>query len=292
MAIDEGWAALAAGARTVPVFPYPESAAQALARVAGLTAWRARPSGTLPVFADVDHEAARLVVQTAVSEHPEGTVLDLASAIDLLGHYRVAVARTLVVTSADEAMDAAAAVGLPVALKPLWTPGPRAVDQMSRLGLRTPAEVARAWAELTTPAEPVAVVQAMVEPGVDTTVRISTHVLFGPMLSVGTAGPAVEIYGDRALRVLPLTDAEAAELVRSVKGAPLLTGYDGAAPADLDALCDLLLRVSRLATDLPEITAIVLDPVIASPSGAVAVQALVSVAPYHPLPELALRRLR
>jgi acyl-CoA synthetase (NDP forming)/GNAT superfamily N-acetyltransferase len=298
MAIDEAAPVLAGGEHPIPVFPYPESAAQALARVAGLSAWRARPEGHVPALEEVDHVAARLVVQTALAEHPDGCVLDLASAVELLGHYGVNVARTAVVTSADEAMDAAATVGLPVALKlPRMigghTAGARAADATARLGLRTPAEVARAWTDLTTAGDPphVAVVQAMVPEGIDTAVQISTHPSFGPLLSFGTAGPAAEIYGDRALRVLPLTDTEAVELVRSVKGAPLLHGYGGDPPADLDSLCDLLLRVSRLASDFPEIAAIVLDPVIASPQGAVAVDAVVSVAPYRPMPELALRRL-
>jgi len=108
----------------------------------------------------------------------------------------------------------------------------------------------------------------------------------------GTGGTAVELLGDRAFRVLPLTDIDAFELVRATRGSPLLFGYRGAPPADVASLEDLLLRVGRLVDDIPEIAELDLNPVIASPSGAVAVDAKVRLAPWVPRPELALRRLR
>jgi acetate---CoA ligase (ADP-forming) len=280
----------------MPVFAYPEAAAQALARVAGLVEWRARPSGSLPTFDDADHERARGIVDSVLVDHPAGATLEPAVGLDLLRSYRIPVARTAAVTSADEAMDAAATIGLPVTL--------RREGGETRTGLATPADVARAWDSLgatgavatgavaTGAVVTGAVVQEAVEPGVETVVGVSTHPSFGPLLSFGTAGPAAEIYGDRALRVLPLTDAEADELVRSVKGAPLLLGYRGQQPTDIAALCDLLLRVSRLALDLPEVAHLTLEPVVVSANGVVAVDARVAVAPYRPLPELALRRLR
>jgi acyl-CoA synthetase (NDP forming) len=219
-------------------------------------------------------------------EHPAGATLEPAVGLDLLRSYRIPVARTAAVTSADEAMDAAATIGLPVTL--------RSEGGETRTRLATPADVARAWDSLaaTGAVATGAVVQEAVEAGVETVVGVSTHPSFGPLLSFGTAGPAAEIYGDRALRVLPLTDAEADELVRSVKGAPLLLGYRGQQPTDIAALCDLLLRVSRLALDLPEVAHLTLEPVVVSANGVVAVDARVAVAPYRPLPELALRRLR
>ncbi|HEY2428042.1 MAG TPA: GNAT family N-acetyltransferase, partial [Acidimicrobiales bacterium] len=272
--------------RTVPVFAYPEDAAQALARVAWLAEWRARPEGSIPTFDDVDREAAAMIVHTALAEHPDGVDLDLASALDVLRAYRVPVAPTAGVTSADEAMDAAATVGYPVALRALGGQHPPV-----RLDLASPAAVARAWEELGLAGGP-AVVQAMVPPGVETVVDVRTHPSFGPLVSFGTSGPAAEIYGDRALRVLPLSDVDADELIRSVKGAPLLLGYRELPPVDLDALRQLLLRVSRLAQDMPEVASLTLEPVIASSSGATAVDARLAVAPHRPLPELALRRLR
>jgi len=293
MAAREASPALRGGRRPIPVFAYPEAAAQALARVADLVDWRSQPEGSVPVFDDIDHDAARRIVTDVLSAHPNGTALDLATTVALLGTYRLPVAPTMAVKTLDEALDAGGSVGFPAALKALRSAtatGPGLV----RLGLLTPADLGRAWNELAAEAGPDlggAVVQAMVPPGVETVIEISTHPSFGPLLSFGTAGPAAEIYGDRSLRVLPITDVQAADLVRSVKGSPLLFGYRDQPPVDVDALCEVLLRVSRLAEDVPELTSLILGPVLASPTGAAAVDGHVTLTPYHSMPELALRRL-
>jgi acyl-CoA synthetase (NDP forming) len=281
MTAEETTGLFAPAERHVPVFPYPEAAAQALARVVEVVEWRAQPAGTVPEFPDVDHDAARAIVDAALGLEPDGATLDAASAAAILRAYGVSVAESRVVLSADDAMDQAAAIGFPVVLK-----GP---GNAAYFGLQSPAEVARAW-DAAAPGP--AIVQAMLDAGIDTAIEVVTHPSFGPMISFGTAGPIAEIYGDRQLRVLPLSDVEADELIRSVKGAPLLLGYRGQPGADLDALRDVLLRVSRLAQDLPEIAGATLDPLVAAPSGAVAVDVRVTVAPYRTRPELALRRLR
>jgi acyl-CoA synthetase (NDP forming) len=281
MTAEETTTLFAPAERHVPVFPYPEAAAQALARVVEVVEWRAQPAGTVPEFADVDHDAARAIVDAALGLEPDGATLDTASAAAILRAYGIAVAASRVVLSADDAMDQAAAIGFPVVLK-----GP---GNAAYFGLQTPAEVARAW-DAAAPGP--AIVQAMLDAGIDTAIEVVTHPSFGPMISFGTAGPIAEIYGDRQLRVLPLSDVEADGLIRSVKGAPLLLGYRGQPGADLAALRDVLLRVSRLAQDLPEIAGAALDPLVAAPSGAVAADVRVTVAPYRTRPELALRRLR
>jgi acyl-CoA synthetase (NDP forming) len=293
MAAGEATPALRGGRRPIPVFAYPEAAAQALARVADLVDWRSQPEGSVPAFDDIDHDAARRIVADVLAAHPDGAALDLATALALLATYGLPVAPTVAVKTLDEALDAGGSVGFPAALKALRSAtatGPGLV----RLGLLTPADLGRAWNELAAETGPDlggAVVQAMVPPGVETVIEISTHPSFGPLLSFGTAGPAAEIYGDRSLRVLPITDVQAADLVRSVKGSPLLFGYRDQPPVDVDALCEVLLRVSRLAEDVPEITSLILGPIVASPTGAGAVDAHVTITPYHPMPELALRHL-
>ena len=288
MAADEAIGVFHDAPVTIPVFPFPEAAAQALARVAGFAEWRARPEGSSPQF-DVDHDAARMIVDTVLAERPDGTDLDLATAIDLLGCYGVPIASTRAVTTVAEAVDAAQLLGFPVALKAAG--GPRNDIVGVRTHITTDDALRQAWRELDGAGDAI-VVQSMVEPGVDTVIAVEAHPSFGPILSFGTSGPVAEIYGDRVLRVLPLTDVDAAELLREVRGAPLLSGWRGSPVADAAALTDLLLRVSRLAGDVPELTRLVLDPVIAGPSGAIAVDARAELAPYNARPELALRRLR
>jgi acyl-CoA synthetase (NDP forming) len=137
-----------------------------------------------------------------------------------------------------------------------------------------------------------AVVQKMVDPGVETIVGVVHQENFGPLVMFGLGGIATDLLGDRAYRVLPLTDLDARELVRSLKSAPLLFGYRGSPPANVEALEELLLRVGRMAAEIPEIVELDLNPVIVSQEGAVAVDAKLRVAPYAPRPELAHRRLR
>ena len=90
---------------------------------------------------------------------------------------------------------------------------------------------------------------------------------FGPLVAFGLGGIHVEVLADVTFRVAPLTDRDAAEMVREVRGVKLLEGHRGHPPADLDAIEDLLLRVSRLAEEVPEIAAIDLNPIVAYPPG-------------------------
>ena len=106
----------------------------------------------------------------------------------------------------------------------------------------------------------------MAAPGVATVVEIVDDPSFGALVSFGLGGVATDLLGDRAYRTLPLTDLDAAELVRAPRAWPLLDGYRGSEPVDVAALEDLLLRVARLADDLPEVLRLRLEPVIVGPA--------------------------
>jgi acyl-CoA synthetase (NDP forming) len=127
--------------------------------------------------------------------------------------------------------------------------------------------------------------------GIEVTMGVAQEPVFGPLIVFGLGGVATDLLGDRSARLSPLTDADAAALVRSVRAAPLLLGGRGTAAADLPALQDLLLRLSRLADDLPQIAELELDPVTACPDGARVVGARVHVLPARPADPY-LRRLR
>lgn len=115
--------------------------------------------------------------------------------------------------------------------------------------------------------------------------------MFGPLVVFGLGGAAADVLGDRAARLTPLTDTDADELIAAVQAAPLLFGHGGAPPADAGALADTLLRVSRLADDLPEVAELDLNPVIARPDGVYAVDVRVRVSPAEPQDPF-LRQLR
>jgi acyl-CoA synthetase (NDP forming)/GNAT superfamily N-acetyltransferase len=127
--------------------------------------------------------------------------------------------------------------------------------------------------------------------GIEVIVRVAADSVFGPLVEFGLGGVATEVFADHAARLTPLTDTDADKLIRSLRSASLLAGGDGRPAADLEALRDLLLRVSRLADDLPEVTDLDLNPVIARPDGAVVADARIKLAPYEPQDPF-LRRLR
>ena len=127
--------------------------------------------------------------------------------------------------------------------------------------------------------------------GTEVIIGVVQEPVFGPLVVFGLGGVATDVLADRAARLAPLTDADADELIRSIRSAPLLLGFRGSQAADLKALQDLLLRVSRLADDLPELAELDLNPVIARPDGVAVVDARIRLAPAEPQDPF-LRRLR
>ena len=282
--------------RMIPSFPFPESAARALARAADYAAWRDRPPGTTPKLEGIDKQSARAVVDAALTENPDGTWLDFVAAADLFASYGIRTAPAAPAASGEEAVAAAERLGFPVALKI----GSGAVVHKTdvggvRLGLASAADVRSAYDQMLARlggAIGGVVVQRMADPGVETIVGVVRDPSFGPLVMFGIGGVATELVGDRSLAVTPLTDRDAADLVRSLRSTPLLTGFRGSPPVDLASLEDLVVRVGQLAEQVPEIAEMDLNPVIATPAGAIAVDCKVRLAPAPRRLPADLRRLR
>ena len=137
-----------------------------------------------------------------------------------------------------------------------------------------------------------AVLQPMAEPGVETIVGIVRDDLFGSVVMFGLGGTAAELFADRAFQIVPMTDVDAAELVRAPKSAPLLTGYRGSPPVDIAALEDLLLRIGTLAVTVPELAELDLNPVIATPGGVALVDGRCRIEAVLSPSVLPMRRMR
>jgi acyl-CoA synthetase (NDP forming) len=240
--------------------------------------------------------AARAVVQAALTGSPAGSWLDPESLAEVLGAYGIPLSPGRVVTTADGAVEAAAHLGYPVALKANGTDLIHKSDVGGvRLGLSSPDELRQAFAAMRSAVGDrmdSALVQPMAEPGVETLVGLIHDPSFGPLVMFGSGGTSVELFDDRTLRVLPITDVDASELVRDLRSSPLLFGYRGAPAVDVTALENLLVRVGRLAEDIPEIAEMDLNPVIVSPTGVVTVDAKVRLAPNRDDDESTVRRLR
>ncbi|MCA0146848.1 bifunctional GNAT family N-acetyltransferase/acetate--CoA ligase family protein [Blastococcus sp. LR1] len=249
---------------SVPSYSTPERAVIALAKAAEYARWRRRPVGELPELPDVDEAAAQAIVRGALAEAPSGRELTDVELLGLLGAYGVPLLGTRTVTDAEAAVAAAEQIGYPVVLK---STAPWLRHRSDLGGVRldlVDAEAVRAAFGAIPSGDPV-IVQEMASPGVATVVEIVDDPSFGALVSFGVGGVATELLGDRAFRTLPLTDLDAAELVRAPRAWPLLDGWRGSEPVDTAALEDLLLRVARLADDLPEVLRLTLEPVIVGP---------------------------
>jgi len=126
------------------------------------------------------------------------------------------------------------------------------------------------------------VVQEMVTGGVEMFVGMTADPEFGPIVACGAGGVTVELIRDVSVRVAPITDLEASDMVRSLATFPLLDGFRGASPKDVRALEDVVLRVSALAVDQPAIVEMDCNPVMVLERGAVVVDARVRVQPPGP----------
>lgn len=301
LAIDGLAAALST--RGLPAYPSAERAVRALAQAVRYAHWRrnAATQGRAPVYDDIDESAATKVLTEVTDREKPGEERTSASLIDdqahrLLGAYGIRVLPALPAPDAGTGAEAAGRLGYPVALKTTAPQLRHRADLGSiRLDIASEPELRRAYAELTDtlggPAQLRPVVQAMAPRGVDTVVRATVDPALGAVLSFGLAGPPSELLGDVAYRLLPVTDRNAAELVRAIRAAPMLFGWRGAQPVDTDGLEELLLRLGRLVEDQPEISSVELEPVVVAPQGVSVLAASVRIAPPPPRNDLGPRRL-
>ncbi len=283
------------GRGLVPAYAYPGSAARALAHAARYGAWRSRVPGQVPVFGDLRAAEARALVGGFLERSPDGGWLSPDQTAELLECYGIPLVRTRPVTSEEAAVGVAVQLGGPVVLK---ADVPGLVHKTDagavQLDLHGPDEVRagyRALAGRFGARMSAVLVQPMVADGTEVIIGVVQEPVFGPLVVFGLGGVATDVLGDRSARLTPLTDTDAAALVRSIRAAPLLLGHRGTPAADLAALQDILLRVSRLADDLPQVAELDLNPVIARPDGAHVVDTRVRVLPAQPADPY-LRRLR
>ena len=278
----------------VPAYAYAESAVRALGHAARYGTWRATPPGRVPDLAGLRQDRARELVAGVLASPPRGGWLALDPTVELLGCYGVPLADSIGVITEDAAVAAAARFGGPVALR-ADVPGllrtSAAGDVLT--GLHGADEVRRGFRSLKqTFGGRLAgvIVQPVVTGGVEVRISVLHEQVAGPLVLFGLGGADGDALADRAARLAPLTDTDADDLIRSAPAAPRLLGRRGAPAADLAALRDMLLRVSRMADDLPQIAELELSPVIARPDGAQAVDGRIRIQAAEPA-DAHLRRL-
>jgi len=252
----------------VAAFAYPESAARALGFAARRAEWLRRPTGTVPTIDGIDRATARHLVDTALAASDD-VWLDAAAARTLLTAYGVPLVPEQVAADAAGAVAAAGALGRPVVLKTAAAGVHKTESGGVALNLETDDEIRAAAERIGGPL----LVQPMIKGGTELLAGIVQDPLFGPLVAFGPGGVLAELIGGAGFRIAPLTDRDADELVQGGKAGQLVRGFRGAAAADATALVTLVHRLSQLAVDLPEVAELDLNPIIALPSGCVAVDA-------------------
>ncbi|MBD0692216.1 GNAT family N-acetyltransferase [Streptomyces sp. CBMA123] len=283
----------------IPAYPAPERAVRALAHAVHYAQWRRRTAAAeetarVPDLDRIDEPGARTLVAAALSTRaavaartqPGGARITLSDAESrlLLARYGIDVSPTLPAPDEEAAVRAAEQLGYPAALKATAPHLRHRPDLGSvRLDLTGEPGLRRAYRELDAlfggAAGAQLVVQRMAPRGVDTVIGATVDPAVGAILSFGLAGAPADLLGDVAHRLVPATDQDVAGLIREVRAAPLLFGWRGAEAVDTDALEELLLRVSQLVDDVPEVASVDLEPVVVAPHGLAILGARVRVAP-------------
>jgi acetate---CoA ligase (ADP-forming) len=264
---DGSPAAFARPGSPVAAFLYPESASAALGRAAERAAWLRRPVGVV-------HRPGRDRVDLGPVA-AGGRWLDPVETRSLLEGYGLPLAPQQTAASPRKAARAAREMGFPVAVKSAQ-PGVHKTERGAVvLGLRTQRDVAAAASAIGGPV----LVQAMVCGGVELLAGFVQDPSFGPVIAFGPGGVHAELIGEATVRIAPITDIDAIELITTGKAGRLVSGYRGAPAADRAALTDLLTRLSMLAEEHPEVAELDLNPIIARSDGCVVVDARARIAP-------------
>jgi acetyl coenzyme A synthetase (ADP forming)-like protein len=263
---------LSDGLSRIPSYAFPEAAARALARAVQYGKWLATPEGSTPNFPDVRREEAAAIVAQALRTGERWLTPEEIE--NLLGCYGIPLVKTLHVLSPEQAGRVAAELGGEVALKAV---APGLVHKTEagavRLALTGSEETEKAAKEMLEKLESAGVkgtgfiIQPMVPSGIEMLVGVTHDPVFGPIMICGAGGILVELLKDIAVRITPLTDRDAREMVHSLKTFPLLSGYRGGPCYDVVALEQVILRVGALVEDIHEIGELDLNPVIVLPEG-------------------------
>lgn len=251
----------------VPSYADPAVAVHALAAAVRYGQWRTRPAGRVPDLPDIKLDPARKLVHEFLTDHPDGGWLLPSSVQTLLGCFGLPVLTGVTATEESHAVAAFRRLGGPVALKAVA----QGLLHKSRHGgvilgvgdehqLRSELAALRQRFADTLQA---VFIQPMAAPGRELLIGINNDRTFGPLVVFSLGGVDTDLVADRTCRLVPLTDVDADEMMRSLRSFPLLFGSKQPHRLDIDTIRDVLLRTGRLAELLPEVAELDLNPVIA-----------------------------
>ncbi len=263
----------------VATFDYPESAARALGYAVRRSEWLRRPAGGSVELEGIDRPAAEALV-TSVVESSNDAWLTPSQVRELLGAYGIPLVPERVALSVDDAVDAAREVGLPVVVKTVAAGAHKTETGGVALDLVTEDDVRAAAERIGLPV----LVQPMIQGGAELLAGVVQDPMFGPLVAFGPGGVFAELIGQAQFRLAPFGRGDAEDLVTTGKAGRLVAGFRGRPPVDAEALIDLVLRLARLADDVPEVVELDLNPVLGLAEGCVAVDARVRLRPADRAP--------
>ena len=261
-------------AARLPHYRFPEDAARALATMTRYVRSIHRPQTEIKIFAEVDRAAVRKVLDQAQQEGRH--FLPEPDAYTILQAYRFPVLPFRWAHDENEVVHAAELIGYPVVVKIVSPDIPHKVDVGGiRLNLKNKEEVRRAYRDVLTAvrsARPDArdngvLVQKMINGGKETILGMKRDPHFGPLLLFGLGGTYVEIFRDVTVRIAPITDLDAHQMFQELKSFPILSGYRGERPSDLEAITECLERLSQLVLDFPELHELDINPLVVFETG-------------------------
>jgi acetyltransferase len=255
----------------VPCYPFPEDAVSALAKAVEYRELMTKPRGAVPRIKGIKRERARGIIETAMSRNKQRPFwLSAEETVELLDCYGIRTVETAVAGSAGEAAGLAARTGFPVVVKLNSSTITHKTDVGGVvLDLNSKDEVKEAFnaikknlAVMGCESEMEGVtIQRMVSGGVEIIAGVTQDPTFGPLIMFGLGGVQAELLKDIVLRLHPLTEMDASEMVSSIKTARLFEGFRGAPPSDIKAVQDLLLRLSAMVEDIPQVAELDFNPV-------------------------------
>ena len=265
----------------IPAYIFPESAARALGALRRVREWRARPEvAEHPLAVDRDR-AARLIAQARSAGRLKLSELEV---LGVLTAYGITVAPARLARDPEDAARAASEIGYPVVVKIV---SPQIVHKTEvggvRTGIGTAVELKQACAEMLDGVSRLApqatidglLIQRMISGGRETISGVTRDAAFGPLVMFGLGGIYVEALRDVVFRIAPLTALDVHDMLKGIRGVAILEGVRGEPPADFAALGDVVRRVAQLALDHEDIAELDINPLLAFPQGAVAVDARV-----------------
>ena len=261
----------------VPYYLFPEEAATALTNAVKYHDLKTKDTGSIPVFKDIEREKSHQLINDILTSSPQRPIwIDNRNMNELFKCYGIHFAETLVAATPEETAEIALKTGFPVVVKLNSATITHKTDVGGViLDIKTPEEVKTAFNQIRSNLAKIGrenemqgvTVQRQISDGVEVIVGVTEDRMLGHVVMFGLGGIYAELIKDTAIRLHPLTDLNARELINSVKMSQLLKGYRGMPPYDTKALEELLLRISAMVEDIPQITEMDLNPVKVQPDG-------------------------